>query len=260
MLRDLRVRYKQAFFGVAWAVFMPALIVLSGVLVRFAVSQMTGAPFERGTIGALAVKGLGWGFFVAAIGVSTPSLTGNGGLITKVYFPREVLPLSAIFAQSVDTSVGAFLLLLAWPFLGAQLTVNILWLPLLAALLICTVIALGLILSCANVFFRDVKYIVQTLLTFGIFFTPVFYEPSMLGPAGAKLVMLNPLAPLLEGARLAVFEGHNLLHPLATEVATGTAVIWQPWYLLYSGACAVVGLIVGALIFHRSEALYPEYV
>jgi ABC-type polysaccharide/polyol phosphate export permease len=260
VLRDLRVRYKQAFFGLAWAVFMPALIVLSGVLVRFAISQVGSAPFDRAVVGTLALKGLAWGFFVAAVGVATPSLTGNSNLVTKVYFPRAVLPLATILAQTVDTAIACTAFVVLSPLVGLTWSVQMLWLPVLAALIFCFTTACGLLLGAANVYFRDVKYIVQTLLTFGIFFTPVFFEPAMLGELGARLIMLNPLAPLIEGLRLALIEGHNLLTPLSAPVSSGTAVVWSPAYLGYSVVWALGGLIVSIRIFRRAEPSFPEYV
>jgi ABC-type polysaccharide/polyol phosphate export permease len=121
--------------------------------------------------------------------------------------------------------------------------------------------ATALFISCANLFFRDVKYIVQVLLTFGIFFTPVFFEPRMFGYLGGRLMLLNPLAPLLEGLRLSIVHGHDLLQPLVTTAGNGTPFpVWSPWYLAYSAAWAVIGLIASALIFHRAEAVFAEYV
>jgi len=261
VVRDLRVRYKQAALGAAWALFMPGMVVLSGVLVRYAMSQAAGAGFDRTTVATLAAKGLAWGFFAGAIGFATPSITANGGLITKVYFPREVLPLAAILAQAADTTIGLIIFLPLAALLGAHLSMNLLWVPVLVSLLFTFTVALALLLSCANVFFRDVKYIVQVLLTFGIFFTPVFYEPAMLGQVGAKLVLtLNPLAPLLEGLRLAVMEGHDLTVPLTATVRGSTVVVWKPAYLLASAAWSIGGLVVSALVFHRAERAFPEYV
>src|SRR5262249_46336401 len=153
VLRDLRVRYKQAALGLAWAVFMPILIVMSGVLVRFAISQVTGNPFDRSTVLTLMLKGLAWGFFVAAIGVATPSLTGSGNLITKVYFPREVLPLAAITAAGVDSMIGSIIFVLLFPFLGVALTASALWAPVLVVLFVVLTVGIGVFLSCANVFF-----------------------------------------------------------------------------------------------------------
>jgi lipopolysaccharide transport system permease protein len=260
-LRDIRIRYKQAVMGFGWAIFMPLLVVGAGLLIRFSMAQVSGGTLQNHAVGGMAVKALAWSFFVGAIGFATPSLIGSQGLVTKVYFPREILPLSTIVAQAFDSAIGAVALALLLPFLGAVLTPQLLWLPLLVVLLVLFTSAAGLLLSCGNLFFRDVKYIVQVLLTFGIFFTPVLFEPAMLGPTGAKLVMLNPLAPLLEGFRLSVVQGHNLAEPLMQLTKSGAeAVAWQPWYLLYSGAWAVLGLIGSALMFHRLEFVFAEYV
>src|SRR5213075_479022 len=102
-LRDIRVRYKQAVFGFGWAVLIPAAVVCAGLVVRFALAASAGRTFATSEIANMAVKSVPWGFFVGSINASTSSLLGNLTLVTKVYFPREVLPLSAILAQSFDS-------------------------------------------------------------------------------------------------------------------------------------------------------------
>jgi ABC-type polysaccharide/polyol phosphate export permease len=260
-LRDVRIRYKQAVMGFAWAVLMPGLIVAAGTLVRFAMAYMGGGTVEMNEIAGMAVKALPWSFFVGAIGFATNSLTGNLPLVSKIYFPREVLPLSATLAQSFDSTIGAVTVAIALPLLGIHYSLALLWVPVLALLIFLFTAGAALFLGCANLFFRDVKYIVQVLLTFGIFFTPVFFEPRMFGPLGARLMMLNPLAPLLEGLRLSVVEGHNLTVPLIQMASHGREVVaWSPWYLVYGALWAVLGFIGSALLFHRSEAVFAEYV
>jgi ABC-type polysaccharide/polyol phosphate export permease len=256
-LRDVRIRYKQAVMGFAWAIFMPLLIVAAGALIRSALAYASDVPFDRAQIAAIALKALPWSFVVGAVGFATGTLSGNMQLVTKVYFPREVLPLSAVLAQLFDLSVGSAALVVALPFLGAQLSLQLLWVPMLVLMLIVFTTGICLFLACANLFFRDVKYIVQVLITFGIFFTPVFFEPAALGPRTGDLLALNPLTPVLEGLRLAVLESHNLLTPLTD--ARGT-VVWEPWYLAYGWAWAVVVLVGSSLIFHRSEFKFAEYV
>ena len=255
-LRDVRIRYKQAVFGLGWALFMPTIIVLAGCLVRFTVLRMSGEPLRLETIAALSIKALAWAFFVGTINFATTSLTGNLQLVTKVYFPRAVLPLSATLAQCFDTAIGAAVLAVALPFMGVRFSLALLWVPVLLLLLFLFTVASSLFLSCANLFYRDVKYIVQVLLTFGIFFTPVFFEPAMVGPDLARLSMLNPLAPLLEGLRLAIVEGHNLLVPVTSPAG---ALLWSPTYLAYAATWAIAGLVVSAVIFHRSEFVFAEY-
>jgi lipopolysaccharide transport system permease protein len=257
-LRDIRVRYKQAAMGFAWAILSPLLIVCAGVIVRVALLHTAGKTFELSAAVAIVVKGLAWGFFAGAIGFATTSLSGNSALITKVYFARETLPLSVILASTFDSLIGTGAMLLVLPFLSWTPGWAVLWVPLLALTLFVLTLGAGLLVSCANLFFRDVRYITQLLITFGIFFSPVYYEPSVLGPRWILPQMLNPLAPILEGLRLAMVDGHNLLVPI-TRIADGS-LIWSPWYLVYSMVWAFGGLIGSALIFHRAQFRFAEYV
>lgn len=260
VLRDLRVRYNQTVMGFAWALFMPLMIVLSGTLVRVAMATVSGRAIVPAVIGATAVKGLMWAFFSGALGSATGSLLANKALFTKLYFPREVLPLSSVFAQSVDTLIAATALSLGLTFIGLTVSAALLWVPVLLVLLWTLTIAAGFFTSCSNLFFRDVKYIVQVLLTFGIFLTPVFFEPVMLGPVGGRLMMLNPLSPIIEGMRLTVIQGHNLLDTLYVQNRTGVSVLsWTPWYLVYSAVWAFGGLVLSMRMFRRSAVVFAEY-
>jgi ABC-type polysaccharide/polyol phosphate export permease len=260
-LRDIRIRYKQAVMGFGWALFMPALIVIAGLLIKLAMANVAGKPVQPTDIASLTVKAVPWAFFVGAIGFAATSLLSNIALVTKVYLPREVFPVAATVAQAFDTSISAVVVAIALPFLGVPLTWTLLWAPLLIVLLFLFTTGVGLFLSCANLFFRDVKYIVQVLLTFGIFFTPVLFDASMVGPTGAALVMLNPLSPFLEGLRLCIVEGHNLLQPLTHVAADGRAVlVWTPWYLAYGFVCSIGGLLASSLLFHRLEFVFAEYI
>jgi ABC-type polysaccharide/polyol phosphate export permease len=260
-LRDIRIRYKQAIMGFGWAIFMPLLIVGAGFVVRYAIAHMARSQMQWGDFTGMAVKALPWAFFVGAIGFAVTSLTGNINLITKVYFPRAVLPLSTVLAQAFDTSIGAAALAVFFYFLGIGFSLQTLWaIPLLVLLFLFT-LGIAFFVSCANLFFRDVKYIVQVLLTFGIFFTPVFYEPANLGPWGCHLMMLNPLTPLLEGFRLAIIEHHNLVHSIVLTSPEGLQIIaWHPAYLLYSACWAVIGCLGAWLLFHRLQFVYAEYI
>ena len=261
-LRDIRIRYKQAAMGFGWAILMPMVIVGAGLLIKYAMAQMAGTKLEIGSFAGMAVKAIPWAFFAGAIGFATNSLTGNLNLVTKIYFPREVLPLSAVLAQAFDTTISATALsMLLFLFLGIGFSLQILWLLPLVILLFLFTAGVALFISCGNIFFRDVKYIVQVLLTFGIFFTPVFYEASNLGPTGSQLMMLNPLAPLFEGFRLAVVEHHNLLTSLTVTSATGAEIVaWHPGYMLYAAVWAVLGCLAAWTMFHKLEFVYAEYI
>lgn len=259
--RDVRVRYKQAVMGFAWAILTPLLLVGAGTLMRVAVATMAGVQLEMSEIGSIALKSFPWAFFAGAVGFAVQSITGNISLVTKIYFPRAVLPLGVVAAHLFDLGIGAATLAVALPFLGAKLSAALLWVPVLAVLLVTFTAATGVFLACANLFFRDVKYITQVLLTFGVFFTPVLFDAWSFGAKGARLLMLNPLSPIFEGLRLAVMEGHNLLAPLSVVARSGAVVpVWEPWYLLYSAAWSIGGLAFAVVLFQRTQYLFAEYV
>jgi ABC-type polysaccharide/polyol phosphate export permease len=259
-LRDVRIRYKQAVMGFAWAVLLPILIVLSGIVVRYAMSYLSGVELATDVIAGLAIKAIPWAFFVGAIQFSSGVLIANSALVTKIYFPREVLPLASVLAQCFDSAIGGIAVVAVLPLLGVTYGWTALWaLPLLLTLFLFTV-GTSLLLSSANLFFRDVKYIVRVVLTFGIFFTPVFFEPEMFGGTGAQLMMLNPMAPILEGLRLSVIEGHNLSQMLVVGAPGAEILAWSPNYLVYVFALTILGSAATAVLFHRLEFLFAEYI
>jgi ABC-type polysaccharide/polyol phosphate export permease len=254
VLRDLRVRYKQAVMGFLWALFMPALLVLAGLLVRHAVTGSIAPGARLHDAGGVAVRGVLWATFSAAVTFGTASLVGDAALISKIYFPREVLPVAAVVSNALDGAVGGLVLVCAIPWLGGRVGPGLLWVPVLLLLFFLLVIGVALTLSAANLLFRDVKYIVQALLTVGVLFTPVFYVPSELGSLGARLIRFNPLTPLLQGMTLAVFESHNLARPLVSD----GVVVWSPWMLAYATTMAIGGVLLASVAFHRAEDLFAE--
>jgi ABC-type polysaccharide/polyol phosphate export permease len=261
-LRDVRIRYKQAIMGFGWALLMPLLVVGAGLLVKIAMAEMSGAQFRPESFAGMAVKALPWTFFVGAIGSATSSLTGNSNLLTKIYFPREVLPTSAVLTQGFDSAIGTIALgIVLFVVLRIGVSLQTLWaIPLIVLLFLFTTGA-ALMLSCANLFFRDVKYIVQVFVTFGIFFTPVLFEAESFGPIGSRLMMLNPLAPLLEGFRLAMVEHHNLAYSLVVKSPKGVEVLaWHPGYLVYAGAWVLLGSVASWVVFRKLQFLYAEYI
>jgi lipopolysaccharide transport system permease protein len=196
--RDIKVRYKQSIMGFLWAVLMPILIVLSGIVVRYAYAISAHKPLDAADIASVAVKSLPWAFLVSSIRFACLSLINNKDLVTKIYFPKEIFPLAATLASFFDfmVALGAltiFLLLLhvGWsPYLG--------WVPALLLTMVLLAAGIGMIVAAASLYFRDVKFIVEVFLTFGIFFTPVFYDASMFGDKG-KWLLLNPMSPILDG-------------------------------------------------------------
>ena len=259
--RDVTIRYKQAAMGFLWAILIPSIVVLAGVLVRFGIAVASGTALPASEIGGIMVKAMPWSFFVGAIGFASNSLIGNMSLVTKVAFPREVLPLSTVLAQGFDALIAGSAVAVALCFIGGRLSLQLLWVPVMLGLLLSLTVAICFFLACANLFFRDVKYLVQVFLTFGIFFTPVFFDASQFGSKG-RILMANPIAPILEGLRLAVIGGHNLLRPLTVLTPKGGVPVlaWTPWYLLYSSVWAIGGLLLSVLLFHRAQDTFAEYI
>ncbi len=193
------------------------------------------------------------GFFVGAIGFATPSLTGNMTLVSKVYFPRETLPLSAVLTQSFDSLIGSAVLLLLLPILGFSVIVAM---ALDRPLDVVVPAAPACSWSCANGSL-GCQIPGQILLMFGIFIYSGVYEPSC-STEGTKLMLLNPLTPIVEGMRLAVVQGHNLLQPLTDTGPAGASLEWSPWFLALSAAWGILGLGASAILFHRSEFLFAR--
>jgi len=241
--RDIKIRYKQSVMGFLWAIFMPMMIVCAGILVKKAFALLSGKPMELRDLATVSVKSLPWSFFVSAIRFSSNSLIGNINLVTKIYFPREVFPLSAILASLFDFSIATLTLSVILTFAKIGISIYILWLPIILICLILIIAAIGMILSCANVFFRDVKYIVEVLLTFGIFFTPVFYEVKMF-KKWENILLLNPIAGILEDINNVV-----VLHQPPN----------YPW-LTYYAIFAIFGFLISWYIFHQSEYKFAENI
>jgi lipopolysaccharide transport system permease protein len=201
--RDIKVRYKQSIMGLFWAIFMPIMIVMSGVVIRYAYALASHVPLDKTDIASVAVKSVPWAFIVAGIRFSCFSLINNTGLVVKIYFPKEIFPMAAILACLFDFLVALSALVVLLSLLKIGWSVYLLWVPFLFLMIVLLVLGLGMLVSASSLFFRDVKYIVEILLTFGIFFTPVFYDVKMLGNKG-KWLMLNPFSSLLDGLSSAV--------------------------------------------------------
>jgi ABC-type polysaccharide/polyol phosphate export permease len=235
--------------GVLWAIFMPMVIVGAGLFMRTLIARLSGTQVGVQDLGSVAVKSLVWSFFAGSMSFSVGSLTQNLPLVTKIYFPREVLPLSAVLTQLLDTAVGGGILLVALTLTGSvHWSWQMLWAVPTLGLLLLGVAGLALVVGGANLFYRDVKYIVQVVVSFGILFVPVFYEPALFGRAGWWLY-INPLAVVMEGLRLSLIEGESL---------GSVSADWHPLLLVYALAVSLAVTLVGWLVFHRSESVFAE--
>jgi lipopolysaccharide transport system permease protein len=240
--RDVKVRYKQTVLGAAWAVIQPfcTMVVFSIFFGRLAGIPSDGLPYPIFAYCGL----LPWQLFSHAMMESGNSLVANQNLITKVYFPRLVIPLSAVLAGLVDFGIAFLVLLGMMAYYGMAPTVAVVTLPLFILLAIATALAVGLWLSALNVQYRDVRYTIPFLTQFWLFATPIAY-PSSLVPEGWRVVYgLNPMAGVVEGFRWAL---------LGTANAPGLM-------LVVSVVVVLVLLIGGLYYFRRMEKTFADVV
>jgi lipopolysaccharide transport system permease protein len=241
--RDIRVKYKQTVLGILWAIVMPATIVTAGLVVKFAAFKVAGKHMSGQDLASVAVRSVPWAFFVAAIRYGTACLVGNANLVTKVYFPKVIFPFSAVVSQFVDFLIACGVLAVILLFLHVPIGWGLLWLPVLVALLVMLAVGSAVFLSAAALFLRDVRYLVEMILTFAIFFTPVFFDVSMFGD-WKSVLLLNPVAPILEGISAAV-TGHGNIDPA---------------WLVYSGVVSST-LLTGSLVFfEKMEPMFAESI
>lgn len=242
-LRDIKIKYKQSIMGLLWAVLMPMIIVGAGMLVRVAMSKMSDTPMAPDNLASLSVKAVPWAFFVSGIRFATSSLTKNINLVTKINCPRIAFPVSSVLSSLFDMVIATVPLIGVLLWLGVTPSLMLLWVPILIGLLVLLVMGLGMGLAAGNLFFRDVQYIVEVLLTFAIFFTPVLYDVDMFGDWSFWL-LLNPIAPILEGLRSVV------VFKLAPD----------PRWLGYAAIVSMAVFVAGWRLFRRLEPVFADRI
>jgi lipopolysaccharide transport system permease protein len=242
--RDIKVRYKQTVLGAAWAVIQPlaAMLIFTLFFGRLAgLDQRTGSiPYPVFSYAAL----LPWTFFANALTAASNSLLGNANLISKVYFPRPIIPGSAVLGGLVDYAIAlGVLLLLQLRYQVAPPWTAILTVPLLTVLVTALALGVGLWLSALNVEYRDIRYAVPFLVQLWMFGTPIVYPLSIVPPQYRWLVDLNPMAGVVEGFRSALL---------------GQAWDWTA--LSLSIVLTTVLLFTGSYYFRRLERRFADVV
>ena len=200
--RDIKVRYKQTVLGAIWVVIQPLfmMLVFSLFFGRLARVPSDGVPYPVFTFCAL----LPWQLFAHALTESSNSLVGNQNLITKVYFPRLVVPISAVLGGLVDFAIAFVILLLMMLYFGIVPGWQIVAVPALVVLAVMTALAVGLWLSALNVQYRDVRYTISFLVQVWLFATPVAYPSSIVQGKWKLLYGLNPMVGVVDGFRWAL--------------------------------------------------------
>jgi ABC-type polysaccharide/polyol phosphate export permease len=239
-LRDLLLRYKQTVMGFAWAVFMPLLntAVFSVIFTRVAPIE---TPVEYPLF---AYCGLWvWNFFASSLRFSVSSLTSNSNLVTKVYFPREIFPVSSVIVCFIDFAVGASVLVALMAWYEVTPSLHLAWLPLVVATQVMFTCAMALLVSMANLFYRDVKYLFEVVITVWMFATSVIYPVDRIGGTLGTVLQFNPMTPIVDGYRSVILLGAPPPPEFAGAVAGSAALLLIAW-----------------LVFHRSEFRFAERI
>jgi lipopolysaccharide transport system permease protein len=202
--REIKVRYKQTMLGAAWAIIQPVLtmIVFTILFGRIAKLPTDGnIPYPIFSYTAL----LPWGLFVAALNQASRSLTSNQNMVSKIYFPRLVLPLASILSGLVDFVIAFVILIGLMIYYGIAPSINVIWaLPLFLLLTIITALGVALWLSAINVKYRDVNYALPFMTQFWLFATPVAYSSNLISEKWQLVYSLNPMAGVVNGFRWAL--------------------------------------------------------
>lgn len=242
--RDVLVRYKQTVVGIAWVVIRPVLIML---VFTFAFGRVARLPSEGGVPYPLLVLAglLPWQFFSTALSEASASLISNANLITKVYFPRIIVPVSTVVTCLVDFLVTLCLLagLMAW--YGVAPTWRLLAVPFFLLLVFVAAMGAGLWLAALNVKYRDFRYVVPFIVQFGLYVSPVGFSSKVVPESLQWLFMLNPMVGVIDGFRWAFLGG-------TVELA------WTP--LACAWAAAVVMVVVGVRYFRSTERSFADVI
>jgi lipopolysaccharide transport system permease protein len=240
--REIKVRYRQAAFGVAWAVIQPlfTMIIFTLLFGRLARMPSEGIPYPIFCYCALVP----WTYFSTVLATASNSLVSNDSLLTKVYFPRVLLPAGVALAGLVDLVIGSFLLVGLMLYYHVGTSWALLLSPLVILVTMLFTMGVSMVLAAANVRYRDVKYAVPFLVQLWMFATPIIYPVSMIPQRFRPLLALNPCWGLVEAFRACVFPGLPFDFKLI-----GTSI-----------GMSIVVFLGGAYYFHKAEKSFADVI
>lgn len=242
-IRDIKLRYRQTALGVGWVVLQPLMasfifsFVFNVVAKLDAPNNMSYFIFAYGGM-------LGWNVFASTVTKAAGSLVQNSALVSKVYFPKTIVPLSSMFSTIVDFGVAFLVLLILMPIFGVGFTWNILLTPVWVVLLLLAALGIGLYCAALMVSFRDVQYVLPVMVQLLFYASPIGYDVSKVPPDFQWVFAANPLAATLEGMRWSLL-GTPPPNPIA---------------LTYSIAAILVTFVLGALFFGRAERKFADVI
>ena len=231
-LRDILVRYKQAVIGVAWSILQPlfTMIIFAIIFGKLAKLPSEGVPYPLLIFAAL----LPWQFFASSMSSSSQSIVGSSSIISKVYFPRLIIPTSAVISGVIDFCISFIILIGMMIWYRIMPTANIIYLPLFLLLAFTAALGVGLWLSALNAEFRDVFYVVPFLVQAGQYISPVAYSSSIIPEKWKLLYSLNPMTCVIDGFRWCIL---------------GTTTLYWPGIII--SICSVLMVFVGGLLYFR---------
>ncbi|MBC8065701.1 MAG: ABC transporter permease [Chlorobia bacterium] len=242
-IRDIKLRYRQTLLGIAWVVLQP---LITSVIFGFVFGEIAklkapnGLPYFLFSYAGM----LGWNVFAGTITKSAGSLVQNSALVSKVYFPKTIVPLSSMFSTFVDFGVALAMFFILLPIFGVGITLPILLTPIWVLLLLMAALGLGLYCSALMVTYRDVQYILPVAVTFLLYASPVPYALDMVPEKLQWIIAANPLTGVLEGMRWSLL-GTSAPNPLA---------------LTYSVVMILCTFVLGALLFGRAERRFADVI
>jgi len=239
--RDLLLRYKQTVMGFGWAIFMPLVntAVFSVIFTRVAPLE-TNIPYPLFAYCGL----LCWNFSASSFRFAVSSLTSNSNLVTKVYFPREIFPISAVIVSLIDFAVGSSVLIGLMIYYRVWPTAAIAALPVVLFVHVMFTISISLILAMANLFYRDVKYLFELVITLWMFLSAVLYPVSQVTGLTGRIMAANPMTPILEAYRDVLIRGR----------------FPDPVWFLSTTIVSIALLAIAWVVFHRAESDFAENV
>jgi lipopolysaccharide transport system permease protein len=241
--RDILVRYKQTIIGLLWALLRPLLtmIVFTIVFSRIAKLPSDGVPYSLLVFSAM----LPWQFFSNSIAGAGESLIANSSMISKVYFPRLIVPSSAVIVSFVDFVISGFLLVILMLWLGYKPTYRIMFLPLFILMVFSASIGFGLWLSALNVKYRDFRVVIPFVVQFGLYISPVGFSSSLIPEKWRLLYSLNPMAGVIDGFRWSILQG--------------TEPLYLPGFVI-SLTTILITLVSGIYYFRKTEKTFVDVI
>jgi lipopolysaccharide transport system permease protein len=240
--RDIKVRYKQTVLGASWAILQPFLTM---VIFSIFFGNLAGVPSDDIPYPIFSYAALvPWMFFANGLTKSTQSLVSGANMVKKIYFPRLLMPMSAVFSGLVDFILAFVVLMAMMLYFNVVPTLAIVWLPLLLLLGLVTSLGVGMWLTAMNVQFRDIRYVMPFIVQAWMFATPIAYPSSLLDEPWRTVYALNPMVGVVEGFRWALL-----------------GVDTQPGPMILVSSVVAIGLLVsGAFYFRRMEKSFADVV